>query len=288
MSKTSNQEIILPNFLVIGAMRSGTTWLDKILRTNPNICLPQRRKEIHFFSEYYDRGIEWYQNFFPFSEHTSRYPCIGEISPDYLYYPEVPIRIKKHIPDCRFIVILRNPADRAYSSYGFFVKNYAEQRSFQEVLETNPNVFLKGLYGQQLERYLQHFPLENFLILIYEHDILNPEKALNKIAKFLDVDVNNFNKYKINQRINSSGNVRFPRARNLARKFRDFLRNKDLDWLWNAAKNSGIEAVFNAKGRDLPPIEPNLRAELIVKYESDITVLEKLISMDLSIWKKSL
>ena len=266
-------------------MRSGTTWLDKVLRTNPEIYLPQRRKEIHFFDKHYERGIKWYQDFFSFSQNRSKYQCIGEISPDYLYYPEVPIRIKKHIPDCRFIVILPNPADRAYSSYGFFVKNYAEQKTFREVLEENHNVFLKGLYGQQIKRYLQYFPIENFLILIHENDVKNPEKALNKIANSLDVDVKNFNRTTVAQRVNSSGTVRFPRARSLAREFRDFLRSNDLDWLWNIAKTSGIEVIFNAKAQDLPPIEPSLRAELMSRYESDISVLEGLLGINLSVWR---
>ena len=285
MSKTNKKKVILPSFLGIGAMRSGTTWLDGVLRTHPDIYLPERRKEIHFFDRYYDRGIEWYQEFFSFPEQSLQYQQIGEITPAYLYFPEVPIRIKEHIPDCRFIVIFRNPADRAYSHYGFLVKNYAEQRTFPELLDQEPEIFLKGLYGQQLKRYLQYFPLENFLILIYEHALKNPEKALNRLADFLSVEPNKFELSMIKQRANTSGRVRFSGARALACKFRDFLRSKDLDWLWNFAKTSGIERIFETKSKPFPAIETSIRAELISKYESDIAALEKLIGIDLSVWK---
>ena len=287
MSQTNTNQNIIPNFLVIGTMRSGTTWLDGVLRTHPDIYLPQRRKEVHFFDQYYERGIEWYQNFFSFADDRLNYKSIGEITPDYLYHPEVPARIKKHIPNCKFIVIFRNPVDRAYSHYGFMVKNYADTRSFEEIVEQKPDVFPKGLYGEQMERYLQLFPLNNFLILIYEEVLNNPEKTLEKIAHFLSVEPDKFDISMVNKRANSSGTVRFSAARALACKFRDFLRNQDLDWVWDVAKKSGMEGIFESKGKSLPPINPQIKAELISRYESDITLLEKLINTDLSIWKNS-
>ncbi|NEQ65710.1 MAG: sulfotransferase domain-containing protein [Symploca sp. SIO2D2] len=276
----------LPNFLVIGAMRSGTTWLDGVLRSHPAIYLPRRRKEIHFFSKYYDRGIDWYQEFFPLPAKASEYSQIGEVTPVYIYSPEIPSRIKEHIPNCRFILILRNPAERAYSHYGFLVKNYAEQRSFQELLAQKSDVFLRGLYSQQIKRYLQHFSLENFLILIYEEVMKNQEQALSQLADFLSVDPNQFDPDIIKQKANTSGHVRFSKVRSLARGFRDFLRSKDLDWVWNVAKSSGIEQIFLTKGEPLPSIEPAVKIELLSKYESDIAALEELISIDLNIWRK--
>lgn len=285
MSKTSNEKSILPNFLGIGAMRSGTTWLDRVLRTHPNIYLPERRKEVHFFNKYYERGIDWYQDFFLLSQQASKYQSIGEITPAYLYFPEVPARIKEHIPNCKFIVIFRNPADRAYSHYGFQVKNYAEKRTFLELLDREPEVFSKGLYGQQLKRYLQYFPLDNFCILIYEHALKNPEETLKQLADFLSIDPNKFDLSVIKHKTNSSDLIRFSGARALACQFRDFLRSKDLDWLWNMAKTSGMERVFEGKSKSFPVIDPDIRAKLLLKYEADITLLEELMGTELSVWK---
>ncbi len=276
----------LPDFLVIGAMRSGTTWLDGVLRSHPDIYLPERRKEVNFFYRYYDRGIDWYQKFFPSSVQASQYSRIGEVTPAYLYSTEAPIRIKEYIPHCQFIVILRNPADRAYSHYGLKLKNSAEPRSFQEVLCQEQELFFRGLYGQHIKNYLQHFSLEKFLILLYEDVIKNPEYALSKISDFLSVKPNLFARSMINKRANTSGRFHLAKTRILAGKFRDFLRKKDLDWVWNVAKSSGIEQIFFTKGEALPPIEPGVRAELLTKYESDIAVLEELIGRDLEIWRK--
>ncbi|NEO98672.1 MAG: sulfotransferase domain-containing protein [Symploca sp. SIO2E9] len=274
----------LPNFLGIGAMRSGTTWLDKILRSHPDIYLPERRKEVHFFDQYYQRGINWYQEFFPSSSQASKYQNIGEITPKYLYASQVPNRIREHLPNCRFIVILRNPADRAYSQYGFSVKNFDENRTFQEYLKQESEVFLRGLYSQQLKRYLQYFPLERFLILIYEDTINYPEQALSKLANFLGIDANKFDRNTLTQRANPSRRVRFSRARALAIRFGAFLQSKDLDWVWNVAKNSGMRSIFE-QGEALAPIDPNLRMELISKYEPDIVFLEELMGIDLSVWR---
>lgn len=286
-STNNDQNITLPNFLGIGAARSGTSWLDQILRSHPDIYLPERRKEVDFFNKYYNRGIEWYQDFFVPTNRETRYQAIGEISPDYLYGKNVPERIHKHLPDCQFIVILRNPADRAYSQYGFVIKELNEQRTFPNFFEQEPEVFHRGLYYQQLQRYLKYFSREKFIILIYEDTMSNPEKALNKLADFLSVDTAKFNRTLIEQRVNASRLVRFPRIRLLARRFRNFLRQNDLDWLWNVAKASTIERIFEKPGT-ISRIAPDVRADLISKYESDIAALEELVDLDLSIWRKPL
>ena len=271
----------------IGAARSGTSWLDRVLRSHPDIYLPERRKEVDFFNKYYDRGIEWYQEFFPSPERAFKYRKIGEISPDYLYYEDVPLRINEHLPDCQFILLLRNPVDRAYSHYGFLVRELNEQRTFRQLCDQAPEVFIRGLYHQQLQRYLRYFPLEKFLILIYEHTMSNPEQALSKLADFLSVDASKFDRTLIEQRVNASSLVRFPRARLLARRFRNFLRQNDLDWVWNVAKASGMERIFEKPGT-IPRIDSDVRADMISKYESDITALEELIGIDLSVWRRSL
>ena len=278
----------LPNFLGIGATRSGTTWLDRILRSHPDIYLPERRKEINFFDWYYDRGVTWYEKFFPSPSQAFRYTSIGEITPNYIHTPQVPVRIKQHLPDCRFIVNLRNPVDRAYSNYCFLVRDCAEQRTFQECLvDQRRGIVSRGLYSQQLKRYLQLFPRENFFFIIYEDMIMHPQKVLFQLARFLSVDNNKFDLNIIKQKVNASRKSRFPRARALVIRCRNYLGKKDSEWVWNIAKNSGMKQIFEAweKGAAPPPIETSIRAELFSKYASDITALEELIDIDLSIWR---
>ena len=110
-----------PNFLVIGAQRSGTTWLDTALRAHPQVYLPERRKEIHYFDEHYSRGAEWYREFFSAAAARPGLKAIGEVTPRYLFDPLVPQRIAGDFPSMRLIAILRNPADRAYSQFCMYV-----------------------------------------------------------------------------------------------------------------------------------------------------------------------
>src|SRR5690606_34294189 len=122
----------LPNFLVIGAQRAGTTLLHRILEAHPEVYVPYRRKEVHFFDLYFDRTTQWYENFFPPSEPAAKYKAIGEVTPDYMFDQAAPFRIKKILPDCRFIVSLRNPVERAYSAYLYSVRSYNERRGIDQ------------------------------------------------------------------------------------------------------------------------------------------------------------
>ncbi|MEL6554800.1 MAG: sulfotransferase domain-containing protein [Cyanobacteria bacterium J06621_11] len=294
----------LPDFLGIGAARCGTSWLDSVLRSHSELYMSERRKEIHFFDLYYDRGLSWYQDFFqdslareqaqkptpePQSNHASSShhqklgQKLGEITPEYLYYPEVPNRIHQHLPNCKFLVMLRNPADRAYSHYGFLIRELNESRRFETLIDEAPEVFDRGLYYQQLQRYLELFPPENFLVLIFEEVMSNPNQALNQLSDFLGIAASQFNPDVVSRKVNSSKQSRFPRIRLLARNLRDELRNRDLDWLWNLAKRSGLERAFES-AKPLPKMDPDYRKTLLSRYAEDIAQLESLLGKDLSVW----
>jgi len=275
----------LPNFLGIGAQRAGSSWLDKQLRSHPKVYIPARRKEVHFFDRYYDRGLEWYQEFFPSAERASQYRAIGEITPMYIYHPDMPARIQKHMPDCKFIAILRNPADRAYSHYNLMVRGINEQRSFDKILKEYPKVYARGLYSEQLERYLRYFPRKNMLVLIFEHIKSDSESVLHQIAEFLSIDASKFKNDLVEKKVNVSSLPRFPRARAMAIRFRGFLWRKDLDWVVNVFRAMGARHLFGNRG-SMPPMSPDMRATLLAKYEPDIASLEELLKKDLSLWTK--
>lgn len=276
----------LPNFLGIGALRCGTTWLDHQLRHHPSIYLPTARKEVHFFDRYYDRGLDWYQNFFPENQQASKYRCIGEISPSYMYDADVPALIHKHLPRCKFIAILRNPADRVYSQYLHFIRNNNEEMTFREFLERKPDAFPRSLYGEQIRRCLSYFPLQNFLILIFEETMAQPERAFEQIADFLSVDASLFQKVDKSKKVNPSYSLRFTRSYALASRCLIWLRKKDLDWVYDMAKAVGLGKELFGVRSDLPEIDPSIRRELLARYTADISDLEHLLDIDLSIWRK--
>lgn len=275
----------LPNFLVIGAQRCGTTWLDAQLRKHPLIYMPERRKEIHFFNNYYERGLEWYESFFPSAKEILKYQAIGETTPGYLFHSQVPELIHKHIPDCKLIAIFRNPVERAYSQYKRHILTTAYKASFEEFINQNPGVFARGLYAKQIKRYLNYFSLENILILIFETTILEGQQELNKIADFLALDSQGFSQVNSEEKIGDSYAPKLAKSYALARRFSNWLRANDVDWIVNFAKTVKIPQLFGKKDI-LTKIDSNIRRELLLKYEEDIAELEKISKIDLSLWKK--
>lgn len=272
-----------PHFLGIGAQRSGTTWLDAQLRTHPDIYLPTRRKEVGFFDKHYDRGFDWYESFF---SEARRSDCVGEITPKYLFDPAVPQRMRADLPNVKLIAILRNPAERAFSQYRFQVRQQNLRCSFSERMEQEEELFVRGLYFDQLSRYFDIFPRQNLKVFIFEKVMFAPDRTLNEIATFLGVDGEKFPLIDTAHRVNEAYQPRFGAARAAAIKVSRYLRRNDFDWVVNWANRLGIEALFGRTGKR-ETIEPAIRKSLLERYEPDIAKLEKLIDQDLQFWRKS-
>lgn len=271
-----------PNFLGIGAQRSGTTWLDAQLRAHPGIYLPARRKEVHFFDQHYERGIGWYEKFFVDAGPAAK--CIGEITPSYMYHQDIAAKISRHLPNVKLFVVLRNPADRAFSQYMFDVRDMNVRLSFSEYIEQSNNAFRRGFYGEQLRQYFDRFPRQNIKVLIFERVMAAPRDALAEIAEFLDIDANDFPPLDVEGRVNESYVPRFRKARSLAIKAARSLRSKDLDWIVNAANKLKVESSFGRKRR-AEAIDPAVKAQLLEKYDQDIAGLESLVGIDLTLWR---
>jgi hypothetical protein len=174
----------LPTFLILGAQKAGTTALYAYLRRHPDVTGPTW-KEVSFFDRHYARGERWYRGNFP----IRRRAAVGEASPSYVFHPLGPQRVASLVPDARLVVLLRNPVDRAYSHYQHEVVLGREPLSFEDALAAeegrlegevermlaDPEYFshawwnhtyrARGLYAEQLERWLAVFPPEQLLVL---------------------------------------------------------------------------------------------------------------------------
>lgn len=183
---------MLPNFLIIGAQKSGTTFLHSVLSKVPYIFMSPR-KEVNFFflDELYRRGPDFYEHFFRNSPATAKW--IGEASPGYISRKDCPKRIASLIPDVRLVAILRNPIDRAYSQYYDNRRKLVEPREFDSLVDLclekdgniGPGYFKRGIYFEQIERYLEHFSLSQLYFLIFEEMIKDPEQAIGKLLEDL-------------------------------------------------------------------------------------------------------
>lgn len=199
-----NGAMPLPCFLIIGAQKSGTTWLATGLRQHPEIYIPD--DEIHFFDKDYNyrRGISWYRQFF---EASLEGQIVGEKTPDYFWtnregaeghLPGVHANIYSVLPDAKLILVLRNPVDRAISAVMHLYRSgrISPIHGIDELLVGAKHVLVEeygiidyGRYHRHIEAFLSYFDREQLLILIFEEDVVeDPEQGLRKAASFLDVD----------------------------------------------------------------------------------------------------
>lgn len=206
----------LPDFIIIGAQKSGTSSLFHYLIQHPAVISPIR-KEIHYFETYYRLGPGWYRAHFPKKNVLKQGKLItGEASPCYMLFPEAIAAIKSLVPQCKMIVLLREPAARAISSYYHQVNGKKEKRPVKQALFDNDPVFNqaktlnlqkkllqnkkltfyyrhysyleRGHYASQLKWVYDMFDKKHVLIDQAENLFSNPEKVYKKICRFLKID----------------------------------------------------------------------------------------------------
>ncbi len=194
--------VAFPSFIICGTQKGGTTSLYYYLCDQPNISMA-KYKEVHYFDLNYHRSIQWYKKHF-YNIKSEKKIAIGEISPLYMYFEEVPERIKALIPNVKLIFILRNPVNRAYSHYWHAINLGYEHLCFEEAIKkeeerlSRGDIFQRqhysykdmGKYAIQLKRYMKYFPKEQMLILITEELKEEPAKVMKKIFEFLEIDAN--------------------------------------------------------------------------------------------------
>jgi hypothetical protein len=299
----------LPNFLVIGAARSGTTSLYNYLQQHPEIYMSPI-KEPQFFA-YEKNWKKWsgpidkdqlktfinnfgdYKNLF---DGVKNEKAIGEASTKYLYSTTAPKRIKKTIPNIKLIAILRNPVDRGFSNFLRMkiisresLDDYYE--AVQEEVKRIKNNYgwmwhnaKRGLYYEQLKNYYDIFDKKNIRIYLFEEFIKSPQKILKDIFIFLGVDET----FKPSPNYIYAKSIRFPRSK----KLNFLLANPKINFFFNGyykEKNTFISRLKTSIGKKLykkPTLSEKTRKKLIEYYQKDIYKLEKLIGKDLSMWLK--
>jgi len=181
-----------PNFLVIGAMKSGTTSLYHYLRAHPEIYMPDLKEVDYFTSELnWGKGRHWYARQFASASPSER--MLGEASTSYTKYPRyqgVAKRIAEHLPDVKLIYIVRDPIDRMRSHYQHNAVLGEENASIDDALLTNPSYLDCSRYAMQIEHYLDHFARDQ--VLIFSSEDLRHARAstIQRVFQFLGVDPN--------------------------------------------------------------------------------------------------
>ena len=196
-----------PDFLIIGTQKAGTTSLHAYLSAHPGLQPASGRKELHYFNIYYHRGLAWYLSHFPRRFSWDR-RLLFEATPDYLWHPSVPARIRRQIGRPKLIAVLRNPAERAYSAWNMWHSfesrddrdsRRADPRSFSQAVAeelASPDgqahlhfhYLAQGRYADHLERWLEHFRRDDLLVLEHANMSRDLPAFLDEICAFLGVD----------------------------------------------------------------------------------------------------
>ena len=206
----TNQLRVLPDFVVIGGTKSGTTSLHYYLIQHPGII---SERNVHFFEYMQTNSIEWYRAHFPTKAYKNfKKLTVGEQTATYLFHPLIPKRIHTTIPNAKLIVVLRNPVDRAYSNYKHQVREGIEKRTFEdaikselkriEICKNNPEYKIKnndfnnnvvfsylrhGIYVDFIKAWMKFFTKEQFLILPTYELNNNRVKFLKQVFDYLNV-----------------------------------------------------------------------------------------------------
>ena len=291
----------MPNFLIVGAAKAGTTSLYHYLRQHPDIFMPEWKELSFFIGDPYGplhkvKSQQYYGKVFAQAKNQT---AVGEASTSYLYDEAAPEIIKDKLGSIKILIILRDPVAMSYSLYNHQVRREGETiENFEAALDAeahrkndpdfkkncygwhaNYYYYQRGLYYQQVRRYLDKFGKDNVKIILFDELTADPVRVVQQVFRFLGVDDTFVPVIKVH---NPAGGIldipKFWKDTGLLLKTLQFVFSKNLI--------KKIPHLLRNIGRKPPlPINPLTGKKMRENYDDDICRLEHLIGKDLSSWK---
>lgn len=299
----------LPNFLVLGTAKAGTSSLYFYLKQHPDVYLSPT-PELNFFAHkgadlnfrgpgdlkylWYDSLVETYEDYCKQFAGVNHETAIGEFSTHNLYSSQAPALIKRYVPNAKMIAILRNPAERAFSAFAHMVRDGREETNdFSAALAREParirdhweplwHYKNMGFYGAQLSRYFEAFDRQQIRVYIYDDFVVRPLEVVQDIFAFIGVDPN------FAPDMSAKYNVSLvPRSWQLHKLImRENLIRSALHNLVPTGVGPRVRRFLRQRNLKRPYLEPEIRRELTNAFREDIGLVERLIDRDLSQWLK--
>ena len=281
---------ISPSFIGVGAQKCATTWLYDLLDQHPSVGLSSV-KEIHFFSQYFGYGLQWYQSHF--ADVDPALPMIGEFSTSYFCDYETPKRIKQCYPDSKIILMLRDPVKRLQSNHKHEIRIghlTGPDFSLEAGLENNPTYIEQGLYATHLKRWLEYFSREQIHIVFFDQLKKDPAAVERELYEFLGIK--QLSNHEMLEKSNPSYVYRSKGMEQTRRGVLKLIRALRLEafYRWLVAK-SGLQSAYRKMNRSsaqqlIPETQSATEQELAERFLSEIVELEALLGVNLSSWKK--
>ena len=269
----------LPDFVIIGAMKSATSSLYEQLARQPGIfmCTP---KEPNFFSDadQYSMGLSWYTGLFADAPHGS---LLGEASTHYTKlprYPETVQRLKEHLPDARFIYVMRHPVDRLISHYMHEWSTGIYRCGIEESIERYSELISYGLYAMQLEPYFKAFGRAAVLPVFFDRLLRKPQEELERICRFIgyrgqpvwiaDLKPDNVSSERIRE---------FP-------GYRFLVESAPATWVRQHFIPQGLRDAVKKKlsMRKRPVLSEKVQIRLEEEFDSDLKMIGKMLGVSLN------
>jgi hypothetical protein len=287
--------VIKLDFVGVGAAKAGTSWLATCLAEHPEICMAEP-KELNYFCEKAiwpkfrvsnTLGAKWLAERF---SHRASGQRLGEFSPNYLCDPRCPHLIRRHNPECRLIFCFRHPVDAVGSFYYQVRKEAPVADSFEQFLDEYPRIRDMGLYYRHVRAFLEIFPREHCLFLLFDDIQRDPAAVLRQCFSFVGVALD-FSPPSLTQRVNEP---KTPRSRILMaalNRVREFVQKyaagaTSQRWIWKLQlyQLHGLVMQRNLKPFTPPPVSGTIRKRLLDFYRDDTQRLAVLLGRDLSRW----
>ncbi|MEF8794596.1 sulfotransferase family protein [Thiohalorhabdus sp.] len=284
-----------PTVYLVGAQKAGTTFLASLLDQDPQIRVSQP-KEPHFFTQNWERGLEWYRSCFPEPDSAE---ILVDASPSYSAAPvhreevlvrgeepgrmaAVPRRIAEVAPGARFIYLLRDPVERVFSAYWHDVRIGEEARPFREALRQEPKYLNMSDYLGQIRHYLRFFPVERFLFLRFEDLRADPQVRVRQVTEFLGTettaevvtDTGRHSGYRPGAVMGGllAARKRVPGMDSLQ------------EAVWSMLPVAARERLRRHLVRSLPELDPDDREMLAEHFRPMVEPLQEMTGLDLSVW----
>ena len=271
----------LPDFIAVGPQRTGTTWLHQALAGH--VGLPTI-KETDFFSNHFAKGLGWYLAYF--ADCPVERP-MGEVDPNYFGDVQARERIAATVPRCKIVVSLRDPTERAWSSYRTMRRDEWARYGFEETVMRNEIIRESSRYAFHLAAWQRLFGSERVLVMLYEDLEANPQAYLDRICAFIEAPAIKISDTPgADARVNAVTHApRSPRIARNARNARDWMREHRWHRTLGLLETMGVWRWAFSGGEEFGQMDAAIEERLRTHFRPEVEALERLIGRDLARWK---